>query len=454
MAELSIADQVLGLKKTLGDKATNMDYIIQKAKSENNRSLTADEQKDVNKLIDEQEAINTEIRTLERVEKSREMVKPEEKNQNQEKRGIEYADDPPYNIGEFFKDVALDALNKRSSSYRMPPRLELHQRKTVQEARAYTGMNETIPSEGGFLVGKDFSTEVFSKMHAPNSLLSRCKQATISSNANALEIPCIDETSRANGSRSGGVVAYWGSEGSTVTSTGKLKFGTINLALKKLHALAYCTEELLQDASYIQSSVIPAMQEEIQFMAQDALIRGDGAGKPLGILKAACLITVAVESGQGIADPLLAENILNMYMQMHIAGKQNFVWIVNDELLPSLVLLGSNKFPNTTFFVTAGGLVNSPTDTLLGKPVIYVEQATEMGSVGDIIAADFSQYQIASKGNIQTAMSSHVAFLTDEMVFKVTFRLDGQPLWKSALTQYKAKTATTRSPFVTLAARS
>jgi HK97 family phage major capsid protein len=196
------------------------------------------------------------------------------------------------------------------------------------------------------------------------------------------------------------------------------------------------------------------MQDEVQFVAQDALIRGDGAGKPLGILSANCLISVAVETGQGAPDYLLAENILKMYMNMHIAGKQNFVWIVNDELIPHLILLSSEKFPNVTFFVTAGGLVNSPTDTLLGKPVIYVEQASAMGTAGDIIAADFSQYQVASKGNVQTAMSSHVAFLTDEMVFKVTFRLDGQPLWKSALTQYKATTATTRSPFVTLAARS
>jgi hypothetical protein len=45
----------------------------------------------------------------------------------------------------------------------------------------------------------------------------------------------------------------------------------------------------------------------------------------------------------------------------------------------------------------------------------------------------------------------HVAFLTDEMTFRITYRVDGEPIWNAPLTPYKG--ANTLSPFVTLQSR-
>jgi HK97 family phage major capsid protein len=449
----TINDDIIVLRKSLGDKATAMNFIADKAKNEK-RSLTDDEQKDINKLIDEQEAIDKEIKTLERMTRSQIAVSETENRTadvSQDKRGIEYADDSPYTFGEYLRDVALDAMStrKRVSDYKLPRRLELHQRKAEQEFRAYSGMNETIGSEGGFLVGTDFASTVFQKVHANGTLAGRCRQGTISNNSNSVSIPTVDETTRATGSRLGGVLAYWEAEGGTPTA-GKLAWGRINIALNKLFATAYCTEDLIMDAGYLQTVIGQGLQDEVSFMVQDAIVRGDGAGKPLGYLNANCKVSITKETGQE-ADTICAENVLKMYTAMHTSGKQNFVWVANDEIIPQLVLLQSDRFPNVTFFVTAGGLINSPTDTLLGKPIVYVEQAPALGDEGDISACDFSQYQIINKGNPQLATSAHVAFLTDEMVFKLTFRVGGQPLWKSALTPYKG--AQDRSPFVVLGAR-
>jgi hypothetical protein len=36
---------------------------------------------------------------------------------------------------------------------------------------------------------------------------------------------------------------------------------------------------------------------------------------------------------------------------------------------------------------------------------------------------------LADKGGVQAATSMHVAFLTDEMVFRITYRVDGEPIW-------------------------
>jgi hypothetical protein len=48
-------------------------------------------------------------------------------------------------------------------------------------------------------------------------------------------------------------------------------------------------------------------------------------------------------------------------------------------------------------------------------------------------------------------MSVHVAFLTDESIFRFIYRVDGQPIWNAALTPFKG--SNTLSPFVVLAAR-
>ena len=80
-----------------------------------------------------------------------------------------------------------------------------------------------------------------------------------------------------------------------------------------------------------------------------------------------------------------------------------------------------------------------------------MEYAATLGTEGDITLCDFSQYVLADKGGVQSASSMHVAFLTDEMVFRIVYRVDGEPIWHDALTPYQG--SNTLSPFITLAAR-
>jgi HK97 family phage major capsid protein len=74
-----------------------------------------------------------------------------------------------------------------------------------------------------------------------------------------------------------------------------------------------------------------------------------------------------------------------------------------------------------------------------------------LGTVGDIILVDLSQYLLIDKGGIQTAASIHVRFVFDESCLRVILRVDGQPIWNSALTPYKG--SNTLSPYVALATR-
>ena len=72
----------------------------------------------------------------------------------------------------------------------------------------------------------------------------------------------------------------------------------MEMKLKKLVALVYATDELLADASALNSWIMQNLPEELSFLAENSVIRGSGVGQPLGILNSGATVSVAKETGQ------------------------------------------------------------------------------------------------------------------------------------------------------------
>jgi HK97 family phage major capsid protein len=318
-------------------------------------------------------------------------------------------------------------------------------------AKAPAGASEGVSSDGGFLVQTDFSTELLKKTWDVAQLAPRCRKVPISANANGLKINAVAESSRANGSRWGGVQAYWLAEAGTPTAA-KPTFRLMELDLKKLMALCYATDELLSDASAVESVIMQAFPEELSFKVDDAIFRGSGAGMPVGFLNAACTVSVAKETGQA-ATTIVAENIIKMRARLWARSRANSVWLINQDTEPQLhtmsLPVGTGGLP---VYMPANGLSGLPYDTLYGRPIIPVEYCSTLGTVGDIVLADLSQYLLIDKQGMRADSSIHVKFTTDEMTFRFIYRVDGQPIWNSALTPFQG--SNTLSPFITLATRS
>ena len=316
--------------------------------------------------------------------------------------------------------------------------------------RAPIGAGETDASAGGFLVQSDFATAVWTRAYDMGEILSRVFKLPISANSNGIKLPAVDESSRATGSRWGGVQSYWVGEGDGISST-KPKFRLIELDLKKLMSVMYVSDELLQDQSALETIATQAFSEEIMFMTEDAIFEGDAIGKPMGVMKAPALVTVAKDNGQA-AGTISLTNIVNMWSRCWIRSRKNAVWYINQDVEPQLYQLsqtvGTGGLP---MFLPAGGLNAAPYASLFGRPLIPTEYSSSLGTSGDITLADYSQYVLADKRGMQAATSMHVRFLTDEMTFRFTYRVDGQPLWHTALTPFKG--TNTKSPFVALANR-
>lgn len=315
---------------------------------------------------------------------------------------------------------------------------------------AASGANELIGSEGGFLVQTDLSNSLLDLVHETGILASRTDRRPIGPNANGTKFNTIDETSRVDGSRWGGVRAYWAGESASLTGS-KPKYAQTELTLQKLTALYYATDEELADVVNLEANVTRAFTEEFGFKIDDAIVRGSGAGMPLGWLNAGATVSVAKETGQAAAT-ILAENIEKMYARMFASSIGDAVWYINQDCWPQLFQLhhvvGTGGVP---VYVPAGGISGAPFGTILGRPVQPIEQASTVGTVGDINFVDLNEYLMIEKGGIATASSIHVQFLTDETAFRWILRTNGRPKREAPVTPFKG--SATQSAFITLATR-
>jgi HK97 family phage major capsid protein len=315
---------------------------------------------------------------------------------------------------------------------------------------AASGASEAVPSDGGFLVQKDFSQEILKRVYETGSISSRVRHIAIGANANGLKMNAVDETSRADGSRWGGVRGYWANEADALTAS-KPKFRQIELNLQKLITLFYATDEILQDASALEAVFTEAFSEEIGFKLEDAIFSGDGSGKPLGFINSNCVVQVTKDGADSGATVSTAD-VLAMWARLPARSRANAVWLINQDVEPKLfpLTLGSGTAVQLLYFPP--GSNGNQYGSLLGRPVIPTEHNATLGTVGDIVLADLSTYVMIDKGAPKQDSSMHVRFLNDEMTFRTTYRCDGQPWWNSALTPKNG--SNTQSPFITLSTRS
>jgi HK97 family phage major capsid protein len=427
----------MSLKEILKQKLDSQAAIVQGA-IDAARAMNEEEQK----LYDD---LEVEIKNLEKT------IEAEDKLKEREKLNKTPVNEPIYakpkdpnekkwkgGMGEF-----LQAVAKASSPGGIMDNRLIYQ-------NSASGLNESVSSEGGFMLENDFIQEMFDVMMSESQVANRIRMIPIGANTNRLRTLGIDETSRANGSRWGGVQAYWIAEAETVTKS-KPKFREIDMALQKLLALCYVTDDLLQDATALEAIVKQAYADEMSFKIDDAIINGSGVGMPLGVLNSDALVTVAKEKDQA-AGTIKYENILKMWSSVPARLRANAVWYINQEIEPQLYTMALNiGTGGAPVFLPSGGASSSQYSTLLNRPIIPIEQCSPLGKKGDIILADPTQYIGIDKKAPTADVSIHVRFLYDEQVFRFIYKFNGAPYRSKPITPYKG--ASSLSPFVTLGDR-
>lgn len=301
--------------------------------------------------------------------------------------------------------------------------------------------------DGGLLTPETIAAELIGSAYGEAMIAPLCDRRTSDVRGGPRKYPAIHETSRADGQRQGGVRAFWLEEGGIYTPT-KPKFKSLNSTSRKLVALVYASAELAADVPALGGHMRAAFGAEMGFVLDQAVIRGDGAIQPLGVLNAPATITVAKRESQA-ASTLLGGNVDDLWSRMALPSRRRAVWLVHEDAEGALPKLDGITAGTSANYQPAGSN-GIPYGTLYGRPIVPIEQASAVGSKGDIVLGDFSQYMIIDAG-FSTVLSVDVAFLSDEIAWRFTWHLDGQPSWLSPVTPYAG--SSTRSPFVTLAER-
>ncbi len=435
-------------KKLLNEKAeaTNRGEAIVAAAQAEDRELTAEEMAEMATLKSRRAAIDAQLSVI---EDQREAERTMAGAGTQGGAGAappiirihDLAEDKPWatrpgtsGLGEMLQAVARAELGGERD-----PRLI---------RAAATGANLGVPSEGGFLVGTAQSDALLGRAREESPILAMCREIPIGEGMDSLELPVIDETSRATGSRWGGVQVYRKAEAATVTAT-KPAFGKLRISSSEIMGLAYATDRLLSNAAAMERVFGDAFASEFAFKLTDEIIRGGGGDECLGILGNAPTIDQAKETGQAAAT-IVSANISKMWMHVAARSKARGVWLHNAECGPQLdelsIPAGTAALePRFVSYDTNGAL------RIKGRPVLELEQCAALGTTGDFIFADFNEYIVSPKGAIDAQQSMHVRFIYGEMAFRWTYYINGRPAWLSSISAYKGNAS--QSPFVTLATR-
>ena len=300
----------------------------------------------------------------------------------------------------------------------------------------------TVSGEfGGFAVPKALFSETLKVMPDGDPTANLCRNIP-------MESPSVSINARVDKNHStsvvGGLQVYRTGELNALTSS-RQSMEQIDLKAEDLNGLTYVSKQLLNASPATVASILsdfPAAFAEKEFREK---ISGTGVGQFEGVLNSAALITVAKETSQTAAT-VVVKNLGKMMARCYNYESASVAWLVNHDVLPELMALGDASGAN----VFTPSAIEGITYQLFGKPVIVTDKAAALGSAGDIMLINWSEYLVGTYGSEESAESIHVRFEYNESAFKFYKANAGAGWWRSVLTP---KAGSTKSPFIILGAR-
>ncbi len=319
-----------------------------------------------------------------------------------------------------------------------------------ESTKAPSGNFEGNDPDGGALIIPEFNQTIYERMQREINFLSDSDSMVI--RGNAMTQPALDDSSRLNGFRYGGIVSAWANEADQMAQVSKVSFRTMDQRLKKLYVFAYVTDEQLADSPYaLESYIAKYAAKEIVFRTNDVMFSGKGGGVPLGITKSPAKIAVSARQGQA-TKTILTGNIDDMWMNLNWACRADSVWYYNQDCEAALQAMALPiGIAGAPTYLPPGGVSGTPYASLKGRPAIPIEFCETLGTEGDLVLTSWSHYKTIVKGGVKSDMSMHLRFQYGEMAYRFTYRMDGEPAWDKPLTPFKGTLKT--SSIITLATR-
>ena len=317
-------------------------------------------------------------------------------------------------------------------------------------------MAERIPNEGGFLVPENLRSQVLTYM---TRSLIRPYAMVLPMSSHRLAIPTLDNLSQASGTQAlGGFQFAWTEEGAGITPSTPSFGRTVLEARKVTGYLQNVPNEFCDDAAGAFGDFMAAtIARGYAWFEDDYALNGTGIGEMQGLINAPCAVAVTRTTGGTIVQA----DLQAMLNALHPASLQDGMrpevtsvqWLVSAHAFQKLLALylsigtPANQAVGTSTWLNLGdGHEVAP--SLLGLPLAMNDHQPAVGTAGDIILADLSNYVIADRMAMTIERAGKgVSFVSGGSDFRVKSRLDGRYWIQSATTTVAGQSV---SPVVVL----
>lgn len=250
-----------------------------------------------------------------------------------------------------------------------------------------------------------------------------------------ITIPALDQTSTGS-NMYGGVEVQWIEEGAEKPET-DARIREITLQPHEVAGTLVVTDKLLRNWQAADPLIRRLLRGAITEAEEEAFLRGDGTGKPLGVLSSGAVVSV----NRGTADQVSFADITAMYARAHRRG--GMVWLYSPSVLDQLIPMQATGGGQLIWQASAR---EASPDRLFGLPALSVERAPALGERGDLMLVDLNHYLIKDGSGPFVQASEHVLFRQNKTVVKAFSNVDGKPWMEAPYTI----AGTTYSPFVAL----
>ena len=276
-------------------------------------------------------------------------------------------------------------------------------RSLVLESLGVKNMNESVLSDGGYLVGSQVVNDIIDNVFIDQDYIAEASRYEVSSGKNNIKIPFTGDFLQP--SPTSGTRAYWTSEAANLTASIPL-VNAQTLNLDKITCLVNITDELLYDVSMADVKIKEyATKAAKRLIAYDTLF---GVGAIQGVFNTQTATQQTALDSTPTADQLnVAYNLLNPAL---IDGA---VWYVSQEVFTDLFNANYNNIDKTL-----GKL------TILGLPVKVCPYLGGALSGKHIFLGNFKAFAYAYKTPTYDK-STTVNFLSNQNQLRLIMRFAG-----------------------------
>lgn len=292
-------------------------------------------------------------------------------------------------------------------------------------------------TQGGFMVPTTLRSTILQVK--PQDVLVRPRAQVLDDGSDAgMTMPALDQSGSNPANMFGGVEVQWIGEGEEKPET-DAKLKSVTLTPHEVAGTVTVTDKLLRNWKGSSAFLEKLLRGAVNQAEDYAFIRGSGVHKPLGVINAGATKWINRE----VANQVSYSDLVAMVARSLMRGDSSPIWSMPQSVLPQIAKM---KDDNGNLIWVANAR-DGFAGTLLGYPVRWNNRSPNLGSKGDVMLNDWSEYLIKDGTGPFVAASEHVKFTQNKTVVKIFWNVDGAPWLQAPITEENGWEV---SPFVGL----